>query len=252
MQDRLERLACPCRATTVDARSACRTAGRSRSRPTRDPGTALPAAGSSRRRSARRRPAGSGAGRRPAPPARSRAHRPPRVVGRLDGQPEDARPRHPAAALDLPAERVEPADRVLEAGARDVRPEPAPDLERAHRDEPAERLPDGRPAHPVAVHQLELGLDPGARCQLAGPDPRRAGPPRSGDRAGGPRRSPRSALDPGHGDAADELALGDDEQEDHRDDAHQRPGHQQRPAPDVLALEQRQPGGQREGSMSRR
>ena len=46
------------------------------------------------------------------------------VVGRLDGQPEDAGPGRPAAALDLPAERVEPADRVLEAGAATYVPRP--------------------------------------------------------------------------------------------------------------------------------
>ena len=55
--------------------------------------------------------------------------------------------------------------------AGDVRPETAPDLQRAVGDEPAQRLADGRPADAVAVHQLELGLDPGAGGQLTGPDP---------------------------------------------------------------------------------
>ena len=84
---------------------------------------------------------------------------------------EDRRPRLEPVPLDLAAERVEPADRVLEARRGDVGPEAAADLERAQRDQAAERLPDRGPADAVALHQLELGLDLRPGRQLAGPDP---------------------------------------------------------------------------------
>ena len=63
-EDRLERLARPASVGSRRRASACRTGGRSRSRPSRAPGSGRPATGSSRPRSARRRRAGSGAGRR--------------------------------------------------------------------------------------------------------------------------------------------------------------------------------------------
>ena len=53
----------------------------------------------------------------------------------------------------------------------DVRAEAAADLEESLGDELAEGLADGRPADPVAVHELDLGLDLGVRRELARPDP---------------------------------------------------------------------------------
>ena len=93
------------------------------------------------------------------------------LVGQLQAQAEHARPRLEAVSLDLAAERVEPADRVLEATLGDVRPEAAPDLDQALGEELAEGLPDGGPADLVAVHQLDLGRKLGARHEVARPDP---------------------------------------------------------------------------------
>ncbi len=74
-------------------------------------------------------------------------------------------------ALDLPAEGVEAAEGVLHGPRPDVGAKPAADLQEPVRDEPAERLPDGRPADTVAGHELQLGLHLGAGQQLAARHP---------------------------------------------------------------------------------
>ena len=76
-----------------------------------------------------------------------------------------------AVALDLAAERVEPADRVLDAGDRHECPEPSPDLEQALSDQADQRLADRRPAHAVLRHHLRLRRDLGARLERPAPDP---------------------------------------------------------------------------------
>src|SRR6185295_9924056 len=69
------------------------------------------------------------------------------------------------------AERVEPADRVLEPALGDVRPEPAADLDEPLGHQLAQRLPDRGPADAVAVHELDLGGQLGAGHEVARPDP---------------------------------------------------------------------------------
>ena len=108
----------------------------------------------------------------------------------LGPQLEHPGTRRQAVALDLAAERVEAADRVLEAGAGDIRPAPAPDLERPRRDQPAERLADGGPADPVALPSARARSRPGRPGRARPTGSGRAGRPRSGGRAGGPRRAP--------------------------------------------------------------
>ena len=140
-QHRLERLARARRATAIDVRSACRRGEPARSRPSRGPETAPRAGDWSRRRAGRRRPTGAGAVRQPSSPRGGRAPRPRR------------RPRAPRAArarfvpgvqpvsLDLAAERVEAADRVLEPAARS----------RRSRDRAGSPAAPRRPARPAPV-----------------------------------------------------------------------------------------------------
>src|SRR4029079_19568668 len=64
-----------------------------------------------------------------------------------------------------------PADGVLEAWGRDVRPEATPDLEQPVGNERRQGLADGRPADPVLLHQLRLRRDLGAGSEPAVADP---------------------------------------------------------------------------------